>query len=100
MWTLENALPVIQRIAPIAQEYGFTVALRGSVLTSRQGEDLDLCFIEWEVNPNVRHAKDCLNSIANTFDAQYGSLDSGHAFILFNDGRRVDAHFLRFTPLQ
>jgi hypothetical protein len=100
MWTLDTALPIIQRIAPIATEHGFTVALRGSVLTNGFAEDLDLCFIEWEVNTNVVHANHCLNNVANVLDAQHGSLTSGHALILLDDGRRIDAHFLSYTPLQ
>jgi hypothetical protein len=42
LWTLEGALPVIRRIAAIAKEHGFTVALYGSVLMKGESERRDL----------------------------------------------------------
>jgi hypothetical protein len=49
MWTLDNALPLIRRISPIARRHGFALALYGSVLDKGESEkDLDLFFIRRE----------------------------------------------------
>jgi hypothetical protein len=46
MWTLETAIPLIRKIATIAQRHGFSVALYGSVLdASESNKDLDLFFV-------------------------------------------------------
>ena len=46
MWTLDDALPLVRKIAPIAKRNGFSVALYGSVLEEGKSEnDLDLFFL-------------------------------------------------------
>lgn len=63
MWILDNALPLIRKISPIAQRHGFSVALYGSVLDRGGSEkDLDLFFIEQE--PDICDVQGCLDEIA------------------------------------
>jgi hypothetical protein len=63
MWTLDNALPLIRKISPIARRHGFSVALYGSVLDQGETEkDLDLFFIEQE--PDISDVQGCLDEIA------------------------------------
>jgi hypothetical protein len=64
LWTLEGALPIIRRIAAIAEEHGFTVALYGSVLMKGESEsDLDLYFIAAEEKTSAVHAKGCVDPL-------------------------------------
>lgn len=58
LWTLESALPVIKRIADVAEEHGFDVALYGSVLRREYSEnDLDLFFVVAETRTTTVHAR-------------------------------------------
>jgi hypothetical protein len=62
MWTLETAVPLIQKIAPIAKRHGFSVALYGSVLdTGKSQKDLDLFFVEQD--SDICDVQGCLNEI-------------------------------------
>jgi len=62
MWTLNAALPLIRRIAPIARTHGFSVALYGSVLERGESEkDLDLFFVKQE--PDICNLQGCLDEI-------------------------------------
>jgi hypothetical protein len=63
MWTLDEALPLIRKISPIAREHGFSVALYGSVLDRGRSErDLDLFFIEQD--PDICDVQGCLDEIS------------------------------------
>jgi hypothetical protein len=67
LWTLEGALPVIRRIAAIAKEHGFTVALYGSVLMKGESEnDLDLYFIAAEEKTSAVRAQSCVDAVEKT----------------------------------
>src|SRR5437899_9281551 len=62
MWTLESAISLIRKIAPIAQQHGFSVALYGSVLDFGQSQkDLDLFFVEQR--PDICDVQGCLDGI-------------------------------------
>jgi len=53
LWTLEGAMPIVRRIAAIAKEQGFTVALYGTVLSEGQSDgDLDL-YSSWRKRGQV-----------------------------------------------
>lgn len=63
MWTLQEALPLIRKISPIAEKHGFSVALYGSVLVRGESEkDLDLFFVEQD--PDICDVNGCLNEIS------------------------------------
>ena len=63
MWTLNNALPLIQTISLITRRHGFSVALYGSVLDQGESEkDLDLFFIEQE--SDICDVQGCIDEIA------------------------------------
>jgi len=63
MWTLDEALPLIRKISPIARRRGFSVALYGSVLDRGKSEkDLDLFFLEQE--PDICDVQGFLDEIA------------------------------------
>jgi hypothetical protein len=97
MWTLESAIPLIKKIAPIAQRHGFSVALYGSVLDSGNSEkDLDLFFVEQE--PDICDVHACLNEIGTLPEIR----NTGTAFqcgggacavIRLHDGTVIDAQF-------
>lgn len=55
MWTLQTAIPLIQKLAPIATRHGFSVALYGSVLEiGESNKDLDVFFVEQEPTCDVQ----------------------------------------------
>jgi hypothetical protein len=99
-WTLENALPIIRAMAPIARECNFSLALRGSVLTVDESDsDLDLCFLcEETEDPAFCSVERVLKEIAKQISDvhHYGSVyGDSHPFtvIWLCDGRHIDAHF-------
>lgn len=62
MWTLDEALPLIRKISPIARRHGFSVALYGSVLERGRSEnDLDLFFVEQDLD--ICDVQGCLDEI-------------------------------------
>jgi hypothetical protein len=98
MWTLENALPLVREIAPIAQRCGLSVALRGSVLLRGESyNDLDLLFVVEE--PDICDVRRCLQEIAllpeiHAFGAVHPVGGGQHATIWLHDGRHIEARFL------
>jgi hypothetical protein len=97
VWTLEDALPIIRAIAPIAERCGFSVALRGSVLIKGRSEkDLDLLFVEEE--PDICDVRRCLDEIAGLLEVRIAgpphTCSGGHcAVIRLTAGRHIDAQF-------
>ena len=59
-WTLEQGLRIIPGIAQIAERFGYSVALSGSVLLSGEGGDLDLRFIPEKPSHNAQR---CIEEI-------------------------------------
>jgi hypothetical protein len=99
-WTLEDALPIVRAMAPIARRCNFSLALRGSVLTQGESDsDLDLCFLcEETEDPAFCSVERLLREIKQEIEGihRYESVHSGtHPFtvIWLRDGRRIDAHF-------
>jgi len=96
-WTLEDSLPIIRAIAPIAERCGFSVALRGSVLIKGRSEkDLDLLFVEEE--PDICDVRRCLDEIAGlpqvrTAGPPHTCGGGHHSVIWLHDGRHIDAQF-------
>jgi hypothetical protein len=95
MWTLEKAVPLKQKIAPIAKRYGFSVALYGSVLDKGQSRsDLDLFFVQQDACDVLG----CLQEIAmlpeirNTGTA-FRCTGGACAVIWLRDGNHIDAQF-------
>jgi hypothetical protein len=101
LWTLEGALPVIRRIAAIAKEHGFTVALYGSVLMKGESEnDLDLYFIAAEEKTSAVHAQSCVHAIEKTLgESKCLQLTPNCTRIQLKDGKRIDTQFLDYTSL-
>jgi|HubBroStandDraft_5_1064220.scaffolds.fasta_scaffold860202_1 hypothetical protein len=97
MWTLEYALTLIRKIAPIAERHGFSVALYGGVLLSGQSEnDLDLFFVLQD--PEICDVQGCLAGIAELPEIDHcGSMHevtNGYcAVIWLRNGDHVDAQF-------
>jgi hypothetical protein len=88
MWTLDEALPLIRKIAEAARTCGYSVALYGSVLVRGEStKDLDIFFIEQEAGCNVEH---CRAEIRKLPEVRH----FGHCSILLKDGRHIDAQFL------
>ena len=97
MWTLETAIPLIRKIAPIAQRHGFSVAFYGSVLDAGESnKDLDLFFVEQDAEICDVHA--CLDEIGSLPEIR----NTGNAFqcgggacavIRLSDGSVIDAQF-------
>jgi hypothetical protein len=70
MWTLDNALPLVRNISPVARRHGFSVALYGSVLDQGESKkDLDLFFIEQE--PDISDVQGCLDEIARLPEVEH-----------------------------
>ena len=101
-WTLENALPIIRAIDPIARRCNFSLALRGGVLIrGESNSDLDLCFLcEEPGNPELCSVERLLREISegmreqvNDCNAPTGDRTNPHAFIWLRDGRRIEARF-------
>lgn len=99
-WTLENALPIIRAIYPIARGCHFSLALRGSVLLlGESDDDLDLCFLS-EDDPEFCSPARLLEEIARSMPEdidRYSDLSGGarypHTIIRLRDGRCIDAQF-------
>lgn len=97
MWILENALPLIRKIVPIAQRHGFSVALYGSVLGIGASEkDLDLFFVEQD--PHIRDVQGCLDEIATlpevrTVGKAWRGTGGAFSVIHLHDKRIIDAQF-------
>jgi hypothetical protein len=96
---LENALPIVRTMEPIARSCNFSLALRGGVLLRGESDvDLDLCFLS-EDNPEVCSVQRFLQELARGMPKQidyYGPPAGGRypfTLIWLRDGRRIDAHF-------
>lgn len=97
-WTLDNALPIILAIDPIARRCNFSLALRGGVLLRGESErDLDLCFLS-EEGPEFCSPARLLDDIAKGMPEQVercnapaGGDKYPHSIIRLRDGRHIDA---------
>lgn len=96
IWTIEKALPVVQTIAVIGKEHGFSVALYGSVLVAGESnKDPDLFFIASETRLCADHARACLSAIAEKFGIGCPRLTTMcTSRIELGDGKRIDGQFL------
>jgi hypothetical protein len=97
-WTLENALPIIRAIDPIARRCNFSLALRGSVLVQGESDsDLDLCFLCEEPGfCSVARLKEEIAKEMPDLIHHYGAEgEGGHPFVVIwlRDGRHIDAQF-------
>lgn len=100
-WNLENALPVIRAMDPIARRCNFSLALRGGVLVRGESDsDLDLCFLCEEPEDHAFcSVKRLLTEIGEEMRDQvhHCNAPSGgtnpHTVIWLRDGRHIDAHF-------
>jgi hypothetical protein len=96
VWTLENALPIIRKLAPIAEEHGFSVALYGGVLASGQSaNDLDLFFVLQKDECDV---DGCLQKIrqlpeVTRIGAPVNLFGGPVVFIWLQNGDHIDAQF-------
>jgi hypothetical protein len=88
MWTLDEALPLIKKIAEAAQRCGFSVALYGSVLErGESNKDLDIFFVEQDPACDVERCRDEIRKLPEV-------RHFGHCSIRLKDGRQIDAQFL------
>jgi hypothetical protein len=97
-WTLDDALPLIRKIMPIAHQNGLDVALRGGVLRNGYSEkDLDLFFTFETEKTAIAHIQNCLNEIAKLPEIRVcGKVEGGsrpYCVIWLKDGRYIDAQF-------
>ena len=101
-WTLESALPVIRRIAEIAEAHGFALALYGSVLIKGQSDnDLDLYFLSEEVGAGIAHVRTCVDAIETTLpNVTCFRVTDDSTRIQFSDGKRIDGQFFDLAPLS
>lgn len=101
MWAIPNDLPVVQKIAVIGREHGFSVALYGSVLVDgASSSDLDLYFIATRERMTCVDAQSCLKAIATSLGIQCPALTRMcTSRIELGAGKRIDAQFLDFTQL-
>jgi hypothetical protein len=100
-WTLDNALPMIRTLATIAEKQKFSTALYGSVLVNGQGDDLDLYFMAQEVMTTESHVRACLAEVEKLPEVKSCPFRNGcTSTIWLKDGRRIDAHFLEYTPIH
>jgi hypothetical protein len=93
LWTLETALPVVTRIAAIAKNHGFAVALYGSVLNEGHGQNLDLCLIAQQPQTTSVNAQACIDEIAGIIEVERCARGPDLALIHFRDRRRIDMQF-------
>jgi hypothetical protein len=98
-WNLENALPIVRAMDPIARSCNFSLALRGGVLLRGESDvDLDLCFLS-EDDPEVCSVQRLLQEIAQGMREQIDHYDPPaggnypYTLIWLRDGRHIDAHF-------
>ena len=100
MWTLSEAIPLIQKIAPIAKRHGFSVALYGSVLEKGSGDDLDLFFVTQDddicdVQGSVSEIGQ-LSGIRSCGEIHWGR--GAFCIIHLQNGERIDAQFRDLLP--
>ena len=97
MWTIETAIPLIRKIAPIAERYGFSVALSGIVLDGGKSQkDLDLFFVEQD--PEICDVHNCLHEIGElpevrTTGIAFQCAGGAFAAISLHDGGVIAAQF-------
>ncbi len=100
MWTLTEAIPLIQKIAPIAQQNGFSVALYGSVLEKGSGNDLDLFFVTQE--DDIADVLRCVSQIGELPEVRTcGQVHKGRgafSVIRLKNGEVIDAQFRDLPP--
>jgi len=97
MWTLNDALPLIRKIEPIAKRHGFSLALYGSVLYRGESEkDLDLFFVEQE--PDICDVERCLGEISTLSEIRHISPHGNVCVIRLKDQRHVDVRFCGCSP--
>lgn len=98
-WTLQNAMPLIREIAPIARRCGFLVALYGSVLeTGCSPKYLDLVLVVQE--PDIADPRIFLKELAELPIIHHvGDLSEGlrrrrTAVVCLHNGRHIDLQFV------
>lgn len=103
-WTLDDALPIIRKIAPIARECGLDVALRGSVLLRGEStNDLDLLLVVED--PDILNVQRCVKGMRHLQEVRdIGYLHpvggGQNATVWLRDGRRIETRFLSGPEAQ
>jgi hypothetical protein len=104
MWTIKDAMPIVRGLVTIGKKHGFDVALHGSVLATGKSSavgDLDLFFVASEERTTASHAEACLKAIAEKYEIALPKLTPlCTAHIDIEEGKRIDAQFLDYTPLR
>jgi hypothetical protein len=97
VWTLEQALPIIRKIAKVAKKCGLDMALRGSVLLRGESRnDLDLLLIVED--PEILNVERCLREMRHLPEVrEIGYLHpvggGRNATVWLRDGKRIEARF-------
>jgi hypothetical protein len=89
-WTPEQALQIIPSLAEIAERFGYSAALCGSVLMMGEGDDLDLRCNAQRCIEEIRS----LEEIQSASDPEPGRLGRSWSAFWLHTGLWIDAQFL------
>jgi len=97
MWTRDDALLIYKALLkPIAEHYGFSAALYGSVLMDAEGNDLDVFMIPQRVNTDMAGFLDRLRrNMRAVTDPIPGDWNRDVVQAMTMDGKRIDIQFTR-----
>jgi len=97
MWTRDDALLIYRALLrPAAEQYGFSVALYGSVILDGEGNDLDVFMVPQRENPDMAELLNTLRrNMRAVTDPIAGDWNRDVIIATTIEGRRIDIQFTR-----
>lgn len=97
MWTRDDAVLIYKALLrPAAEQYGFSVALYGSVLLDGEGNDLDVFMVPQRENPDMASLLDTLRrNMRDVTEPIAGDWNRDVIIATTHDGKRIDIQVTR-----
>jgi hypothetical protein len=97
MWTRDDALLIYRALLrPVAEQYGFSVALYGSVLLDGEGNDLDVFMVPQRENPDMAGLLNTLRrNMRSVTDPVAGDWNRDVVIATTQDGKKIDIQVTR-----
>lgn len=97
MWTRDDALLIYRALLrPAAEQYGFSVALYGSVLLDGEGNDLDVFMVPQRENPDMAGLLNTLRrNMRGVTDPIAGDWNRDVIIATTQDGKKIDIQVTR-----
>jgi hypothetical protein len=96
MWTRDDALLIYRALLrPAAEQYGFSVALYGSVLSDGDGNDLDVFMVPQRENPDMAGLLNTLRRNMRAVTDPMGDWNRDVIIATTQDGKKIDIQVTR-----